>query len=136
MLVRSRNRVIRRPAANIVLTLSSDGDHLPALFAACATPEWMRSCAIAICDPSLSGPVGLSIKSLAGAHRSAVSDDQQAIRESISILLQRMSANPAYRSLFRVANLHSLLLDSAADAAGSFYAENIAALLRNLESWR
>lgn len=132
MLLRSRNRVIRRPAANIVLTLSSDGDHLPALFSACATPEWMRSCAIAICDPELSG----ATRALSARPTTSVSEDQQAIREAVSILLQRMSTKPAYRPLFRVANLHSLLLDSAADSVGSFYAENVSALLRNLESCR
>ena len=48
MLLRSRNRAVRAPAATIVLMMSAEGDHLPAMFAACASEEWIRSTAIAL----------------------------------------------------------------------------------------
>jgi hypothetical protein len=128
MLLRSRNRAVRAPTATIVLSLSAEGDHLPALFAACANDEWIRSCAIAL-TYSIRG-VGSSQggggRSAAAATRSAqvgegaphVEDAEDAhVQECLCVLLQRMSAKPSYRSLFRVANLHGILLDSAHSAS-------------------
>eukprot|EP01050_Picozoa_sp_SAG11_P009237 SAG11_NODE_855_length_6868_cov_3.086128_2_plen_219_part_00 len=111
MLLRSRNRVIRRPAADIVLALSAEGEHLAPLFTQCANPEWMRSCAMAICDPGCAADAGPMpsgrLERARAARQSArfsvggVLEEQQAVRESLSILLQRMSAKPEYRHLFR-----------------------------------
>lgn len=100
MLLRSRNRLVRGPTATLILTLSSEGDHLPALFATCANDEWMRSCAVAL--------------TYAMEAQGKVDDDVDChVQECLCVLLQRLSSKPKYRSLFRVANLHGILLDSS-----------------------
>ena len=127
MLLRSRNRAVRAPAATIVLTMSAEGDHLPALFTACANEEWIRSCAIAL-TYSIRG-----VGSLVSQGRSAstvstsraevtvaphTEDAEDAhVQECLCVLLQRMSAKPGFCPLFRVANLHGILLDSAHSAS-------------------
>lgn len=126
MLLRSRNRAVRAPAATIVLSLSAEGDHLPALFAACANEEWIRSCAIALTyairGVGSSQGGGMSARAPTPAQPSdrglhAEDAEDAHVQECLCVLLQRMSAKPAYRSLFRVANLHGILLDSAHSAA-------------------
>ena len=118
---------MRAPAATIVLTMSAEGDHLSALFTACANEEWIRSCAIAL-TYSIRG-----VGSLVSQGRSAstvstsraevtvaphTEDAEDAhVQECLCVLLQRMSAKPGLRSLFRVANLHGILLDSAHSAS-------------------
>ncbi len=126
MLLRSRNRAVRAPAATIVLSLSAEGDHLPALFAACANEGWIRSCAIALTysirGVGSSQGGGITARAPTPAQASdrtlhAEDAEDAHVQECLCVLLQRMSAKPAYRSLFRVANLHGILLDSAHSAS-------------------
>jgi hypothetical protein len=58
---------------------------------------------MALSDDGASGKdIGDSLAPQAGG-------EVREVREAISILLQRMSAKPAFHKLFRVANLHGVL---------------------------
>jgi len=143
MLLRSRNRAVRAPAATIVLMMSAEGDHLPAMFAACASEEWIRSTAIALTyavrgvPPSRGGASAAAPASHDHDSAHAEGAEDAHVQECLCVLLQRMSTKPSYRPLFEVANLHGILLESvhscATDESRAFFKENLSVLLHALE---
>jgi hypothetical protein len=124
------------------------GKHLPAFLSACNTANegWMRSCAAALtyalAAHSKSGGLrgeggGGGRLAASGAPASSCSADRDGhVQDCLCVLLQRMSARPACRSLFPVAGLHGVLLESShacsTEPQRAFFRENVACTIHNL----
>ena len=116
LLLRSGNRVIRRPASLLALLLSSEGPHLQHALAALGSQDFFRSSAI--------------VFALCGTANAPDVD----VQDNLAVVLQRLSAKQSCKPLFNVGNLHSSLLDALHGCPDDrdFFKANLSSILAHL----